>query len=105
LRRRYFSARTGKELAPEAMVRGYQIEKDKYVVGSDDELKRLAPEKSRAIDLRRFVQVDQIHPFYFERGYFLAPAAESTKAYQLLAAVMEKTGRAGIAMFVFPGPV
>jgi len=103
LRRRYCSSRSGKELAPEEMVRGYEVEKDLYVVVSDDELEKLDPEKSRDIDLRRFVPVDSIPPIYFERAYFLAPGGESTKAYRLLAATMEKTRRAGIATFVMRG--
>ena len=103
LRRRYFSARTGKELAPEDMTRGYELEPGQYVEVTDEELEKLAPEKSRDIDLRRFVSIDEIPPLHFERGYFLAPASDSTKAYQLLAAVMEKTARAGIATFVMRG--
>ena len=103
LRRRYYSSKTDKELAPEAIVRGYEIDKNRYVLVSDEELEKLAPEKSRDIDLRRFVNADQIPPLYFERAYFLAPAADSTKAYQLLAAIMEKTGRAGVATFVMRG--
>jgi DNA end-binding protein Ku len=103
LRRRYYSSTTNRELAPEQMVRGYEIEKDKYVVVTDEELDKLAPEKSHDIDLRRFVNKDTIPPLYFERGYFLAPAEGSTKAYQLLAAVMEKARRAGVATFVMRG--
>ncbi len=60
----------------------------------------MEPEKTRDIDLRRFVPVDELEPMYFERAYYLAPAGDSTKAYRLLAAVMEETGRAGIATFV-----
>lgn len=103
LRRRYFSSQTDRELAPRAMVRGYETEKGRYVVVTDEELDKLAPDKSRDIDLRRFVNADQIPPIYFERGYFMAPAAEATKAYQLLAKIIEKTHRAGLATFVMRG--
>lgn len=103
LRRRYYSVKTDKELAPEQMVRGYEFEPGKYVVVTDDELDKLEPEKSHDIDLRRFVNKDAVPPLYFERGYFLAPADGSTKAYQLLAAVIEKTHRAGVATFVMRG--
>ena len=103
LQRRYFSSLSGKELAPDEMVRGYEVEKDHYVVVTDDELDKLDPEKTRDIDLRRFVPVDSVPPIYFERGYFLGPGGKSTKAYQLLAATMEKTRRAGIATFVMRG--
>jgi len=63
-------------------------------------LERLAPDKTRDIDLKRFVNQDAIPPVYFERGYFLTPAANSDKAYKLLAEAMAKTGQAGIATFV-----
>lgn len=100
LSRRYFTARDGKPLESDDIVRGYEVEKDRYVVVDDDELERLAPERTRDIDLRLFVPVDQIDPMHFERAYYLAPAGNSTKAYRLLARVMEDTQRAGIATFV-----
>lgn len=103
LQRRYYSSVTGKELAPEELVRGYELEKGRYVVVTDEELEKLDPQKSSIIHLQRFVPVEDIPPLYFERGYFLGPGGESTKAYQLLAAVMEKTRRAGIATFVMRG--
>jgi DNA end-binding protein Ku len=103
LQRRYYSSATGKELATEELVRGYELEKDHYIVVTDDELEKLDPQKSSIIDLQRFIPVEAIPPLYFERGFFLGPGGESTKAYQLLAAVMEKTRCAGIATFVMRG--
>jgi len=103
LSRRYYSPESGKELDDDEMVRGYEIDKGKYVIVTDEELERLEPEKSRDIDLRRFVKKEEIEPIYFERAYFLAPAGGSVKAYQLLAETMEKSGRAGIATFVMRG--
>ncbi len=100
LKRRYFSSESGRELDDDDMVRGYEIEKDKYIVVTDEELERLDPEKSRDIDLRLFVKKEDIQPIYFEHAYFLAPAEGSAKAYQLLAETMEKSERAGIATFV-----
>lgn len=63
----------------------------------------MAPEKSREINLRRFVPLDDIDPLYFERVYFLIPEEGAQKAYRLLAAAMQDTGRAGIATFVMRG--
>jgi len=103
LSRRYYAPTTGRELSDEQMVRGYEIEKDEYVFVTDEELERLAPERSRAIDLRRFVDANQIPPLYFERAYFLVPSEASEKAYRLLTTTMEKTKRAGIATFVMRG--
>lgn len=100
LTRRYFTSRDDRALDAGEIVRGYEIAKDKFVIAEDDELERLAPERTRDIDLRQFVKVDEIDPMYFERAYYLTPAGQSTKAYRLLARVMEETGRAGIATFV-----
>src|SRR3977135_3514658 len=103
LARRYYSEKTGRDLDSGDMVRGYEIDKDKYVVVTDEELERLAPEQSRDIDLRRFVDLTSIPPIYFDRSYFLAPAEGSEKAYRLLADTMAKSDLAGIATFVMRG--
>jgi DNA end-binding protein Ku len=100
LNRRYFTSKDDRELDADDIVRGYEIEKDRFVIVDDDELERLAPERTRDIDLRHFVPVADIDPRYFERAYYLTPNGQSTKAYRLLAQVMEDTGRAGIATFV-----
>ncbi|HEY3027696.1 MAG TPA: Ku protein [Pyrinomonadaceae bacterium] len=103
LARRYYSQKTERDLDADEMVRGFEYKKDKYVVVTDEELERLAPEKTRDIDLTRFVPEDSIPPVYFERGYFLTPGEGSEKAYKLLAKTMEQTGQAGIATFVMRG--
>lgn len=100
LRRRYFCPDEGREVPPEELVRGYEIGEGEYVVVTDEELESLAPRKSRDIDLRSFVDVDQLDPLYFERSYFLTPDSESNKAYRLLAEAMERKKQAGIATFV-----
>ena len=103
LARKYFSEKTERDLDADQMVRGYEIDKGKYVVVTDEELERLAPEKTRDIDLKRFVPQESIPPVYFERGYFLTPDAGSEKAYKLLAQTMEDDGKAGLATFVMRG--
>lgn len=103
LARRYYSEKTGKDLDAEDMVRGYEIDNGKFVTITDEELERLAPEKTRDIALTRFVKEDAIPPVYFERGYFLAPAGNSEKAYRLLAEAMKERGDVGIATFVMRG--
>jgi len=103
LQRRYYSQKTEKDLDADELVRGYEISKGKYVVVTDEELERLAPEKTRDIDLRRFVREDSIPPVHFERGYFLTPESGSDKAYKLLAETMGKSGLAGLATFVMRG--
>lgn len=103
LARRYYAEKTGKDLDADEVVRGYEIDKNKYVVVTDEELERLQPEKTRDIDLKQFVPADSIPPLYFERGYFLTPAAGSQKAYKLLAETMDKSELAGVATFVMRG--
>lgn len=103
LARRYYSQKTGRDLEDDEMVRGYEIEKDKYVMVTDDELERLAPEQSRDIDLRRFVDLDSIPPLHFDRSYFLVPSRGSEKAYKLLSETTRKNNLAGIATFVMRG--
>jgi len=103
LSRRYYSQKTGRDLDADEMIRGYEIKKGKYVPVTDEELERLAPEKTRDIDVRRFVDEDSIPPIYFERSYFLAPSGNTEKAYRLLAGTMENGGRAGVATFVMRG--
>jgi len=103
LARKYYAEKTGKDLDADETVRGFEIDKDKFVVVTDEELERLAPEKTRDIDLKQFVPADSIPPLYFERGYFLTPAAGSQKAYKLLAETMDQSGLAGIATFVMRG--
>jgi len=103
LRRRYFCEKEGKALTSDEIVRGYEVDEDKFIVIKDEELEALSPDKTREIDLRRFVPLEEINPVYFERGYFLAPDSGATKAYRLLAKSMEEEKRAGIATFVMRG--
>jgi DNA end-binding protein Ku len=103
LARRYYSQKTERDLDADEVVRGFEIDKDKFVVVTDEELERLAPEKTRDIDLKLFVDEESIPPIHFDRGYYLTPAANSEKAYRLLAESMEREGRAGIATFVMRG--
>jgi DNA end-binding protein Ku len=101
--RRYFCSIDGQPLANEDIVRGFENDDGSFTLVADEELDALAPRKSRDIDLRRFVAREEIPRQLLERPYVLAPAGESTKAYHLLAATMESSGRAGIATFVMRG--
>ena len=101
--RRYFCSADGQPLTNEDIVRGYENDDGSFTIVEDEELDALAPQKSRDIDLRRFVAREEIPRQLLERPYVLAPAGDSTKAYHLLAATMESSGRAGIATFVMRG--
>ena len=81
-------------------MRGYELDDGSYITVEDRELEALEPEKTREIDLRQFVDLAELPAALLERGYYLTPQKEATKAYRLLAEAMERTKRAGIATFV-----
>jgi len=103
LARKYYAEKTERDLDADEIIRGYEIKPGKYVVVTDEELERLAPEKTRDIDLKLFVPEEAVPPIHFERGYFLTPSSGSEKAYKLLAETLGKEGQAGIATFVMRG--
>lgn len=103
LGRQYRCSKEGKVLDNDDLVRGYETEDGKMVVITDEEFRSVAPEMSADIRLRNFVPVDQIPPVYFQKSYFLSPSGKSATAYNLLAATMKRTGRAGIGSFVMRG--
>jgi DNA end-binding protein Ku len=103
LGREYHCSKEGKALDNDELVRGYQTDDGKMVVITDAEFESVAPEMSGDIELRGFVPLEQIAPMYFQRPYFLAPSGKSARAYNLLVATMEETGRVGIGSFVMRG--
>jgi DNA end-binding protein Ku len=92
---------TDEEVAYEDIVKAYELSPGQYVPLSKDEMAALAPEKTRAIDVQDFVDIEEIDPMYFDSPYYLGPADGAEKAYSLLAAAMESSGKAAIARFVF----
>ncbi len=92
---------TDEEVPYENIVRAYELSPGRYVPLSKDEMAALAPEKTRAIDVQDFVDIEEIDPMYFDSPYYLGPAEGAEKAYSLLAAAMESSGKAAISRFVF----
>jgi DNA end-binding protein Ku len=100
LKRRFICPREDRMVPLDQTVRGFVVQEGEYVIVTDKELEDLEPQKSREIDLQRFVARSEISPLYFEKSYYLVPTGDSTKAYRLLAEVLETTERVGIATFV-----
>jgi len=92
---------TDEEVPYGEIVKAFEITPDRYVPLSKDEMGALAPEKTRAIDVQDFVDLDQIDPIYFDSPYYLGPAEGAEKAYSLLAKAMQESGKVAIARFVF----
>jgi DNA end-binding protein Ku len=103
LSRQYVCPSHGRALEDDEIERGFEIEEGKFVPVSDAELEKLAPRRSRDIELRSFVDRDAIDPAYVLRPDFVLPAGVQTRAYRLLAETMEATRRAALADFVMRG--
>jgi len=90
----------GKEVPYEKIVKGYEYAPDQYVVLSRDELAELEPQRSRAIEIQDFVDLDDIDPIYFEQPYFLGPDKGAERAYALLVQAMKDSRKVAVARFV-----
>ena len=90
---------TGKEVSWENIVKGYKID-DKYVVLSDDDFKKASPEKNKFIEIKEFVNENEIDSVYYETPYYIEPEKSGTKAYALLKEALQKTNKAGLGSFV-----
>jgi DNA end-binding protein Ku len=101
IKHRLFADGTDDEVSREEIIKAYELTPGQYVPLTKPELEALAPEKSRAIDVQDFVDIEEIDPKYFNSPYYLGPADGAEKAYSLLAAAMESSGKAAIAHFVF----
>jgi DNA end-binding protein Ku len=91
---------TGKEVPADQIVRGYEVDKEQYVLLTDEELDGVSPEKSTGIEIQEFVEESDISSLYFEKPYYLEPDKGAAKAYTLLREALAKTGKVGIAQFV-----
>jgi DNA end-binding protein Ku len=92
---------TDEEVPYENIVKAYELSPGQYVPLGKDEMAALAPEKTRAIDVLDFVDIEEIDPMFFDSPYYLGPAEGAEKAYSLLGAAMESSGKAAITRFVF----
>jgi DNA end-binding protein Ku len=105
VRNKRVSEKTGKEVAYEDIVKGYEVEKGHYVMVDPDELAEFDPRATRTIDIEDFVDLDDIDPIYYDNTYFLAPEDSdgARKAYALLLKAMEDQGKVAIGRLVMRG--
>jgi DNA end-binding protein Ku len=81
-------------------VKGYEYEKDKFVVLKDEDFRRVDLEATDTIDIVDFVDVEQINPMYFYKPYYLEPQKGGAGAYELLRQVLFETKKVGIAKVI-----
>jgi DNA end-binding protein Ku len=85
---------------PDDIVRGFEIEKGRYVPLEDEDLDRLDIELTHSIDICDFVSLDEIDPVYFRKAYYLLPDQDAEKPYRLLVRALDETEKVGIAKVV-----
>lgn len=78
-------------------VKGYEYEKDRYIIVEPEEIKKIEPKTAKAMEILEFVPVAQVDPIYFDSSYYLVPDDAGRKAYTLLRTALEKSGYLGVA--------
>jgi DNA end-binding protein Ku len=79
------------------LVKGFEVEKDRYVIVNDEEVKAIAPASSDTMEIAEFVKAEGIDPIYYDSSYFMVPEEAGKKAYHLLLETMRKSGYSAIA--------
>ena len=95
-----------REVSQDEIVRGFEVAKGQFVIVEDADLEALErSDDSRSIDITRFVPEGEVDPIYFDRTYFLVPAATTAqrRPYVLLLEAMRQTGMAALGRFVRAG--
>ena len=78
-------------------VKGYEYEKDHYVVIDDEDIRKVAPRTAKVMEILEFVKADQVDPVYLESSYYVAPDEGGEKAYALLFTALKDSGYYGVA--------
>jgi DNA end-binding protein Ku len=86
-----------KAVARAELVKGYEYEKDKYVVVDEEDIKKVAPASSKSMEILEFVKSDEVDAVYFESSYYMAPDDAGEKPYALLFEALKRSGFVGIA--------
>lgn len=94
------STASNKEVEWKDIVKGYEVEKGKYVVITDEDFKKASPEKTNTIEILQFVNEKEIDSIYFEKPYYLVPDKGAAKPYTLLLKALEKSKKVAVATCV-----
>src|SRR3954447_10373884 len=97
IRQVVYCAAEDKPIQRSETVKGYEYEKDHYVVIEDEDIKKVAPSTARVMEILEFVKSDQVDPIYLESSYYVAPDEGGEKAYALLFTALKDSGYYGVA--------
>lgn len=94
-----------REVEADELVKGWEVAKGEYVIVEESDLESVALQRSQSIEILRFVKLEDVDPVYFDRTYYLAPAAADAqrRPYVLLLRAMQGTGMAAVGKFVLWG--
>jgi DNA end-binding protein Ku len=92
---------TGEQVPYSDVVKGYEVGEGEYVELTKDEIKAAAGERTKAIPIEDFVDVEAIAPEHFDKTYYLGAREGGEEAYLVLQEALERTGRAGIGRMTF----
>ena len=95
-----YNKNSGKEVPWNDIVKGYEYEKDQYVVLSDEDFRRANVQQAKSVEIATFVDADSIPPQYFETPYYLVPGERGQKVYALLRETLRTTGKVGVGQVV-----
>ena len=93
-------ADNGQEVSPGEIVKGFQYEKDKYVILTNDEIERMKSQKDKAITILHFCPLESVPAIFFEKTYYVVPEGGGDKAYALLLQAMREERKMAIAKTV-----
>lgn len=91
---------TGKEVPWSEIVKGYEVDKDQYIIMEEKELEKASPDLFKSIDIEEFVDLNEVDALYFDKPYYIIPASKNKKAYVLLREALKKTNKVGIAKVI-----
>jgi len=103
LKQQYFCIKEEVPVGREEMAKGYEVDKDQYVMFSPDELKALEEAGTHTADIAEFVPIESVDPVYFDKAYYLAPDKGGAKPYALLARALRDTKRCALGRWAARG--
>jgi len=103
LKQQYVCPKDDEIVPRDQMVKGFEFSKDQYVSFTDEEIKAMAEETQKAIEITEFVPAAKVDPVYFDGAYYLGPDKGGEKAYKLINEAMKQTGRAALAKWAARG--
>ena len=97
IRQPLFCPTCNRQVERSEIVKGYEYEKDQYVLFNEDELDKIEPPSASTMEILEFVKLDEVDPLYFDASYYVTPEDAGKKAYKLLLLAMEESGYGAVA--------